>query len=122
MKDKRIELRVSGDELDQIKTKAKQCGYANMSSYIIDKAIYGFIFNVDTSDVKEATRLIRNVANNVNQYARKANETGLTCQGDIEHMKSMIDEILEYLRSIYDVYKRLKKGVLSGSNKTNRNP
>lgn len=51
-------------------------GITHPSAYLRKMAMDGYIINLDLSDLKELVRLSRINSNNLNQYAKKANETG----------------------------------------------
>ena len=65
-------------------------------------AIDGYILRLDLSDLQEVTRLLRINANNLNQYAKKANETGNIYRVDIQKLQRQYDEIWPLLRKMYD--------------------
>lgn len=101
----RMVLRQS--DLDKIRRRMAEAGIRNMSAYVRKMAIDGFIVNLDLSDVKELVRLLRYCSNNINQYAKKANETGSIYQSDIDDIKrrqerlwAMANEIMERLAAI----------------------
>ena len=55
---------------------------------------------MDLSDLKEILRLLQISGNNLNQYARKANETGSIYHEDIEELKNNQKEILQEMRNV----------------------
>lgn len=57
---------------------------------------------MDMSDLKEILRLLHISGNNLNQYARKANETGSIYHEDIEELKNNQKEILQEMRNVLD--------------------
>ena len=57
---------------------------------------------MDLSDLKEILRLLQISGNNLNQYAKKANETGCIYREDIEELKSNQKEILQEMRKMLD--------------------
>lgn len=57
---------------------------------------------MDLSDLKEILRLLQISGNNLNQYAKKANETGSIYHEDIEEMKNNQKEILQEMRKVLD--------------------
>ena len=57
---------------------------------------------LDLDDVKEAVRLLRISSNNLNQYAKKANETGSIYAEDIKDLKARQEELWEVLKQILD--------------------
>ena len=102
-----IHMRLKQSDIDKIKRRMEEAGVQNMSAYIRKMAIDGFIVNLDLSDVKEIVRLLRYCSNNINQYAKKANESGDIYHNDIEDIKrrqerlwNMSNEIMERLSAI----------------------
>lgn len=65
-------------------------------------AIEGYTIKLDLDDVKEAVRLLRISSNNLNQYAKKANETGSIYAEDIKDLKARQEELWEVLKQILD--------------------
>ena len=54
------------------------------------------------SDLKEILRLLQISGNNLNQYAKKANETVSIYHEDIEELKNNQKEILQEMRKVLD--------------------
>ena len=84
---KRIELRVTSEELGQIRERMQETGISSLTAYMIRMAIHGYVLKMDLSDLKELLRLMQISGNNLNQYAKKANETGSIYREDIEELK-----------------------------------
>ena len=57
---------------------------------------------MDLSDLKEILRLLQISGNNLNQYAKRANETGSIYREDIEELKNNQKEILQEMRKMLD--------------------
>ena len=58
--------------------------------------------SLDLSDLKEVLRLLQISGNNLNQYAKKANETGSIYHEDIEELRTNQKEILQEMRKVLD--------------------
>ena len=65
-------------------------------------ALHGYVIVMDLSDLKEILRLLQISGNNLNQYAKKANETGSIYHEDIEELKTNQKEILQEMRKVLD--------------------
>ena len=65
-------------------------------------ALNGFVIVMDLSDLKEILRLLQISGNNLNQYAKRANETGSIYREDIEELKNNQKEILQEMRKMLD--------------------
>lgn len=95
-------FRVSEKEDIFIKEKMKMVGIKSQSAFLRKMAIDGYVIKIDMSDVKEAVRLLRINSNNLNQYAKKANETGYVSLDDIEELKKSNAEMWEMMKGILD--------------------
>ena len=67
---------VTPEERDQIEAKMAQLGTNNMSAYLRKIAIDGYVVQLDLPELREMVSLLRRSSNNLNQLARRANETG----------------------------------------------
>ena len=95
-----IYFKVSDDERRLIEQKMELAGIRNMSAYIRKMAIDGYVIKLDLSDVKEVSRLLRINANNINQYAKRANETGSIYLEDIKDVQKQQEELWILMKEI----------------------
>ena len=102
-----LHFRVTPKELERINTKRSEIGIKSMSSYLRKMALDGYCVNLDLTDVKEMTSLLRRCSNNLNQYAKRANESGSIYAEDIKDVQTRLDEIWqlqkELMRKLYDL-------------------
>lgn len=94
-RDVRIEFVISRQEADVIKEHMEELGIKNLSAYLRKMAVDGYIIHLDMSGIQEMIRLLRICSNNLNQYARRANETGNIYAADIEDVRARLDELWE---------------------------
>ena len=99
---KRIELRVTAEELRQIHERMQETGISSLTAYMIRMAIHGYVIKMDLADLKELLRLMQISGNNLNQYAKKANETGSIYHEDIEELRTAQKEILQEMRKVLE--------------------
>ena len=97
-----IHIRVTPEEIEQIRARMAEAGIKSMTAYLIRMAIHGYVLVMDLSDLKEILRLLQISGNNLNQYAKKANETGSIYHEDIEELKGIQKEILQEMRNVLD--------------------
>lgn len=102
-----IYIRVTEEEWNLIRKRMEDASIHNMSAYIRKMALNGYLIKLDLSDVKEVLRLLRISSNNLNQYAKRANETGSIYEADVKELQErhkeilfLMGEILERLSSI----------------------
>jgi hypothetical protein len=82
-RNKSLNFRVSEGEKAMIERRMEQTGIKNFRAYLLKMAIDGRVINVEMDSIKECNRLLANVSNNVNQIARRVNETGSIYAPDI---------------------------------------
>ena len=105
-----IHILISEQEMDKIRERMAQTGITNTSAFIRKMAIDGYVINLDLSEVRELTRLLRICSNNLNQYARKAHETGSIYAVDIADLQSRMEWALENCKKAADgIYKHSMK-------------
>ena len=102
-----LKFRVTPAERDLIEARMAQLGTDNMSSYLRKIAIDGYIVKLDLPELKEMVSLLRRSSNNLNQIAKRVNETGRVYDADIgcllgnqEQLWSAANEILHRLAAI----------------------
>ena len=97
-----LNFRVTEAERDRIRSRMKQADIRSQTAFLRKMAIDGYIVSLDLPDIREMVRLLRISSNNLNQYARKANETGSIYHEDIEELKNNQKEILQEMRKVLD--------------------
>lgn len=95
-----LHFRVSPKELERINQKREEIGIRNMGAFLRKMAMDGYCVNLDLTDVSQVSSLLRRCSNNLNQYAKKANETGNIYAADIQDLQVRLDEIRELQRQI----------------------
>ena len=111
-----IYVRVTQEEWEKIHTRMAEAGMRNLSAYMRKMALNGYLIRLDLLDVREVLRLLRISSNNLNQYAKRANETGSIYEADIKELQRlhkellrMMGELLDRLSSIYREYRKAKQ-------------
>lgn len=100
----RIRFWVTPEQRKMIEERMRKNGFTNLSAYCRLMTINGLYIKVDTSELKEVTGLVRNIANNINQYAKHANSTGIATREELQEIKNKQEEIWGLLRGIYESY------------------
>ena len=91
---------VSAEELELIHQKMQQYGTENLGAYLRKMALDGYCINLDLQDVKELVSLLRRCSNNLNQYAKRANETGNIYEADIKDLQERLDKIWDGMKDV----------------------
>ncbi len=93
-------VRFRPGERELIRQKMQEAGISNMATYIRKMAIDGYVVKLDLTDVKEVSRLLRINSNNINQYAKRANETGSIYVEDIRDIQRGQEELWKLMKEI----------------------
>ncbi len=88
-----IGFRVTEEEQAMIRQRMSELGICNLRAYLLKMAINGYVVNLDLADVRECSRLLRIVSNNVIQIARRVNSGGNLYAADIGDVQTRLDEI-----------------------------
>ena len=93
-----LKIRISSEDKERIKLKMEDAGILTMSAYVRKMALDGICIRLDLKDVRQLTVMLRRCSDNLNQYAKRANETGSIYAADIEDLQKRLDEIWELSR------------------------
>lgn len=97
-KGEELKFRISSEDKERIRSKMEDAGILNMSAYVRKMALDGICVKLDLEEVRQLIVLLQRCSNNLNQYAKRANETGSVYAADIEDLQSRLDEIWELSR------------------------
>jgi uncharacterized glyoxalase superfamily protein PhnB len=78
----------------------KQAGVKNLRAFILKQAIDGRVIHVELTSVNEMVRLLSNATNNINQVARRVNETGNLYAADVDDLREKYDGLWAQAREI----------------------
>ena len=95
---KGIYVKFKPEEVEILHNRMKEAGVQYMSEYIRKMALNGYVIIPKWPDLDQVISLHSRISNNLNQYARKANETGKLYEEDIAEIKMMNNEQTELLK------------------------
>ena len=85
-RDKMITFWVTEDELAKINANMEKLGTSNLSAYLRKMAIDGYAVKLDLPELREAVAMLGRYNGNINQIAKRANETGRVYDTDIQEI------------------------------------
>lgn len=97
-----MSFRVTPSEAALIRERMIDAGIKKPGAFLRKMAVDGYVIKLDLGDVKEVNRLMRITSNNINQYAKKANETGSIYLQDIKEIQNNQRRLWELLRNILE--------------------
>ena len=103
MKEKRDEtiiLRLSKTEKNRIYEKMFSMGIRSLSAYIRKMALDGYCLNLDLPQLRRMAYLLQNCSNNLNQVAKRVNESGKIYSADLADLRTRLDELISIGKQI----------------------
>ena len=104
-----IIIRVTEEERSLIEEKMRQIPTLNLSAYARKILIDGYIITLDLQEVKGHTAQLQKIGVNINQIAKRINETGRIYADDMNEIKRAMDEVWRLERRLLLQFKSLTK-------------
>ena len=102
----RISVRLTEEEHRLLKEKMARIGVTNQEAFLRKMALDGLVIRLDLPELKQMISLLRYTSNNINQIAKRLNESGRTYDTDLA-------EILEKQKQLWqlanDILMKLSK-------------
>jgi len=93
-----IKFRVNEKERDLIRKKMQLIKTNNLAAYMRKMAIDGYIVEVDYSDLKAVCAKMQKIGININQIAKRVNNTNIVYKSDMAIIDASVKEIWDLLR------------------------
>ena len=74
--------------------KMLSMGIRSLSAYIRKMALDGYCLHLDLKELQRMAYLLQMCSNNLNQYAKAANENGRVYAADMEDLRQRLDELI----------------------------
>ncbi|RKI76681.1 plasmid mobilization relaxosome protein MobC [uncultured Bacteroides sp.] len=104
-----IIIRVTEEERALIEEKMQQIPTLNLSAYARKILIDGYIITLDLQEVKGHTAQLQKIGVNINQIAKRINETGRIYADDMDEIKRAMEEVWRLERRLLLQFKSLMK-------------
>lgn len=95
-----IHFRLTPSEVERLRTKMKEAGIQSQGAYLRKMALDGYCVRLDLQDVREMVSFLRRCSNNLNQYAKRANETGSIYLADLNDLQERMQQLWQLTREI----------------------
>ena len=95
-----LNFRVTEAEHERIRLRMKQADVRNQAAFLRKMSMDGYIVSLDLPDIREMVRLLRISSNNLNQYAKKANQNGSIYEADIMDLKARQEDLWNQTQKI----------------------
>lgn len=90
-----IKVRVTPEEKALIEERMQKMQIINLSAFVRKMLLNGLCVKLDLKDIRDLSYQVNRLGNNLNQYAKWANETGAVYAKNMETLKEMFEEVIE---------------------------
>ena len=105
----RLTLRLSDDELYILEQKCKASNMKDKSAFLRHLIIYGYVYDVDYSDLREYNSALAKIGNNLNQIAKRMNATGNVYKADVKEVKELMKQVWQSQKSMLSQQPLIKR-------------
>ena len=103
-------MHLTEDEHYLFLQRMNDAGIQNMQAYLRNMALTGYILRLDLSEVRETLRLISKANININQLAKRANETHsihaqdiIQLQEDVGNLRLQVADIMKVFSKAHEL-------------------
>ena len=96
----RLQITATEEEAALIRARMAEMGVVNMGAYARKMMLDGCHVTLDLTDIREMTAQLSRIGNNINQIAKRANETRSIYASDFEDLKRGYSEIWDAAKQI----------------------
>ena len=104
-----LKLFLSDDEKFILEEKHKLSGMRSRSAFIRHLILYGYVYDVDYSDLREYNTLLSKIGINLNQITKRANTTGHLYEEDIKEVKELMNQVWHTQKSMLSKQPSIKQ-------------
>lgn len=97
---KQLKIWISQEEQDMIRQKMAEFGTDNMGAFVRKMVIDGYIIKLDLPELREVSRHIGYLDNNINQMARKVNAGKTVYKEDVDEIQAQFNTVCKLQRKI----------------------
>ena len=95
-----VQFYLSDDEQYILNTKFKASGMKSMSAFLRKLILYGYVYDVDYSYLRNYNTELGRISSNLNQIAKRVNSTRNIYQEDINEVKELMNKVWRTQKSM----------------------
>jgi len=95
-----VQFYLSDDEQYILNTKFKASGMKSMSAFLRKLILYGYVYDVDYSYLRNYNTELGRISSSLNQIAKRVNSTGSIYQNDMNEVKELINKVWHTQKSM----------------------
>lgn len=95
-----LKIYLSTDEQYVLEQKFKISGMKSKSAFIRHLILYGYVYDVNYEHLREYNTLLSRIGNNLNQIAKRINQTGNLYEADVKEVKELMNQVWQLQKSM----------------------
>ena len=95
-----VQFYLSDDEQYFLNTKFKASGMKSMSAFLRKLILYGYVYDVDYSYLRNYNTKLGRISSSLNQIAKRVNSTGNIYQDDMNEVNELINKVWHTQKSM----------------------
>ena len=95
-----VQFYLNDDEQYILNEKFRLSRMKSKSAFLRKLVLYGFVYDVDYSHIREMNALLSNIGSNLNQIAKRVNSTNTIYKKDMEEIKELMNQIWQLQKSM----------------------
>lgn len=99
-RENRFTLRLNDNELYILEQKTKAANMKDKSSFLRHLILYGYVYDIDYSELREYNAALAKIGNNLNQIAKRMNATGNVYATDVTEVKELMNKVWQSQKSM----------------------
>ena len=103
-----IIFRITEARKELIEKKMAEAGFKNRQAYLRKMALDGYILRLDLGELRKIIRLMANATGNINQIAKRANETRSIYSSDIRGLQEQINNLRKQISDVVEIVLKIK--------------
>ena len=95
-----IQIYLSEDEDYILTQKQKVSGMKSKSAFLRHLILYGYVYDIDYSELREYNSALAKIGNNLNQISKRMNATGNVYEADVKEVKELMQKVWHTQKSM----------------------
>ncbi len=87
----------------------KISGMKSKSTFLRRLILYGFVYDIDYSDLREYNYTLGKISGNLNQIAKRMNATGNVYKADVEEVKKLMKQVWDTQKAMLSKQPSMKQ-------------
>lgn len=110
-RERKNELKIYLSDKEQyiLEQKVKISGMKSKSTFLRHLILYGFVYDIDYSYLRDYNAALGKIGGNLNQIAKRMNATGNVYKTDVEEVKKLMKQVWDTQKSMLSKQPSIKQ-------------